>query len=56
VFIDPDKPTQNGHVESVNGKVRDKVLNEHWFLSIPEAQVLSEAFGVDFNRSGRTVR
>ena len=48
-FIDPGKPIQNAHVESFNGKVRDEFLNEHWFASIREAQVLSEAFRVDFN-------
>ena len=49
VFIDPGKPVQNAHVESFNGKVRDEFLNEHWFTSIHEAQVLAEAFRVDFN-------
>lgn len=49
VFIDPGKPIQNAHVESFNGKVRDEFLNEHWFASIREAQVLGEAFRVDFN-------
>lgn len=49
VFIDPGKPIQNAHVESFNGKVRDEFLNEHWFLTIHEAQVLAEAFRVDFN-------
>jgi putative transposase len=49
VFIDPGKPVQNAHVESFNGKVRDEFLNEHWFASIQEAQILGEAFRVDFN-------
>ena len=49
VFIAPGKPTQNAHVESFNGKVRDEFLNEHWFTSIREAQILAEAFRVDFN-------
>jgi putative transposase len=49
VFIDPGKPIQNAHVESFNGKVRDEFLNEHWFVSIHEAQVLGEAFRIDFN-------
>ena len=49
VFIDPGKPIQNAHVESFNGKVRDEFLNEHWFGSIREAQILGEAFRVDFN-------
>lgn len=49
VFIDPGKPIQNAHVESFNGKVRDEFLNEHWFTSIREAQVLADAFRIDFN-------
>ncbi len=49
IFIDPGKPIQNAHIESFNGKVRDEFLNEHWFASIREAQVLGEAFRVDFN-------
>ena len=49
VFIDPGQPIQNAHVESFNGKVRDEFLNEHWFTSIAEAQVLSRAFRIDFN-------
>jgi putative transposase len=49
VFIDPGKPIQNAHVESFNGKVRDEFLNEHWFASMREAQVLGEAFRIDFN-------
>ena len=49
VFIDPGKPIQNAHVESFNGKVRDEFLNEHWFATVREAQVLAEAFRIDFN-------
>lgn len=49
VFIDLGKPIQNAHVESFNGKVRDEFLNEHWFTSLREAQILADAFRVDFN-------
>lgn len=42
VFIEPGKPIQNAHVQSFNGKVRHEFLNEHWFTSIHEAQVLGE--------------
>jgi len=49
VFIAPGKPIQNAHVESFNGRVRDEFLNEHWFATIAEAQVLAEAFRIDFN-------
>lgn len=49
VFIDPGQPIQNAHVESFNGKVRDEFLNEHWFASMTETQVLGRAFRIDFN-------
>ena len=34
----PGKPSDNAFIESLNGKLRDECLNEHWFLSIPDAQ------------------
>ena len=49
VFIDPGKPTQNAHIESFNGKVRDEFLNEHWFASVAEANALADAFRIDWN-------
>lgn len=37
-FIEPGKPSQNGHLESFNGKFRDECLNVHWFASLPHAR------------------
>jgi putative transposase len=37
-FIEPGKPTQNGHLESFNGKFRDECLNLHWFTSLAHAR------------------
>lgn len=37
-FISPGKPTENGIVESFNGRFRDECLNLHWFESITEAR------------------
>jgi len=48
-FIAPGKPTQNAHVESFNGKLRDECLNEHEFLSLSHARELLEAFREDYN-------
>lgn len=48
-FIDPGKPTQNGHVESFNGKARDEFLNLHCFLTIDAAREAAEAWRIDFN-------
>lgn len=37
-FIQPDKPTQNAFVESLNGKFRNECLNQHWFRTMDEAR------------------
>jgi putative transposase len=37
-FIQPGKPTQNALVESLNGKVRNECLNQHWFRTLEEAK------------------
>jgi putative transposase len=48
-FIHPGKPIENAYVESFNGKFRDECLNEHWFVSIAEAQAVIQAWRVDYN-------
>jgi putative transposase len=48
-FIRPGKPIENAYVESFNGKFRDECLNEHWFVSLADAQALIEAWRVDYN-------
>ena len=48
-FIRPGKPIENAYVESFNGKFRDECLNEHWFLTMAEAQAVIEAWRVDYN-------
>jgi putative transposase len=37
-FIDLGKPTQNAEIESLNGKIRDELLNAHSFMTIFEAR------------------
>ena len=37
-FIQPGKPTQNAFVESLNGKFRNKCLNQHRFRTLDEAK------------------
>ncbi len=37
-YIDPGKPIQNAFIESFNSKVRDECLNDHWFVSLDEAE------------------
>lgn len=48
-FIRPGKPIENAYVESFNGKFRDECLNEHWFISMVDAQIQIEAWRVDYN-------
>lgn len=49
-FIQPGKPIQNCHVESFNGKLRDECLNQHRFLSLPDAQVRLTHWQRSYNR------
>jgi len=39
-LIKPGKPTQNGDVESFNGKFRNECLNEYWFSTLAEARAI----------------
>jgi putative transposase len=48
-FIRPGKPIENAYVESFNGKFRDECLNEHWFVSLADAQEKIEAWRIDYN-------
>ncbi|MGZ3508022.1 MAG: IS3 family transposase [Vulcanimicrobiaceae bacterium] len=49
-FIAPGKPTQNGSIESLNGKIRDELLNMHRFTTIFEARRRAEAWRTDYNQ------
>ncbi len=49
-FIDPGKPVQNAFCESFNGRLRDECLNGHWFVDLPDARRLIEAWRQDYNR------
>ena len=48
-FIQPRKPVQNAFIESFNGKFRDECLNEHWFLTLQEVQVVIKACHREYN-------
>ncbi len=37
-YIAPGKPQQNGYNESFNGRLRDELLNETLFRSLPHAR------------------
>jgi putative transposase len=48
-FIRPGKPTENGHIESFNGRLRDECLNANQFLSIEDARSKIETWRTDYN-------
>lgn len=48
-FTRPGKPTDNSHIESFNGRLRDECLNVHQFLSLDHAKRVIEAWRQDYN-------
>ena len=48
-LIEPGKPDQNAYVESFNGRLRDKCLNEHCFTSLDHAKRVIETWRRDYN-------
>ncbi|MBB6147348.1 transposase InsO family protein [Silvibacterium bohemicum] len=38
VHIQPGRPTQNGHVESFHGRLRDECLNVSWFRTMADVR------------------
>jgi putative transposase len=50
-FSRPGKPTDNAHVESFNGRLREECLNSHWFVSMQDAKRAIEAWRTDYNEN-----
>ncbi|HDL8434484.1 IS3 family transposase [Yersinia enterocolitica] len=48
-LIQPGKPTQNGFIESFNGRFRDECLNEHWFSDVSHARKTISEWRQDYN-------
>ena len=48
-YIAPGKPQQNGYNESFNGRLRDELLNETLFRSLPHARAVLEDWRRDYN-------
>jgi len=48
-FINPGRPSENGIVESFNGKFRDECLNEHIFDDLEEVQNVLEDYKFHYN-------
>ena len=49
VHIQPGKPTQNGGMESFNGKLRDECLNTSWFWNLFDARRKISAWRREYN-------
>ena len=49
-FIQPGKPIQNAVLESHNGRMRDELLNLHWWRTIDEARSAVAEYRDDHNR------
>ena len=43
------RPTDNSHIESVGGSLRDECLNVQWFLSLSDARAKIETWRRDYN-------
>ncbi len=50
-YIAPGKPQQNGFIESFNGRLRDELLNETLFRSLPHTRTVLEAWRRDYNET-----
>jgi transposase InsO family protein len=50
IHIQPGKPTQNGHVESFNGRLRDECLNANWFQNLVDARRKITGWKDEYNR------
>ena len=48
-YIEPGSPWENPFIESFNGRVRDELLNTEEFATLLEAQVLAEAWRIEYN-------
>ncbi len=49
-FSRPGKPTENAVIESFNGTLRDECLIQHWFVSLDDAQAVTQAWREGYNR------
>jgi putative transposase len=50
-FIRPGRPTQNGYIESFNGRLRDECLNTEMFSSLADAREKLQRWQRDYNQT-----
>ena len=49
IHIQPGMPTQNAHVESFHGRLRDECLNVSWFWNLFDARRKVAAWRIEYN-------
>ena len=49
LYIGPGSPSENGYVESFNGKLRDELLDREIFYTLREVQILTEQYRRAYN-------
>jgi hypothetical protein len=49
LFIAPGSPWENGYIESLNGKMRDELLNHEIFFTLEEAKTLIARWREEYN-------
>ena len=49
VFSRPGTPTDNAHIDSFNGSLREECLNTNWFMSLEDAKEKLERWRNDYN-------
>ena len=49
-FIRPGRPTENGYIESFNGRLRDECLNVQVFFTVADARDKLDQWRLDYNR------
>src|SRR5580698_6368967 len=49
VHIQPGKPTQNAHVESFHGRLREECLTVSWFQNLFDARRKIAAWKIEYN-------
>ncbi len=50
LFVEPGSPWENGYIESLNGKLRDELLNREIFTTLTEAKILIEEWRKEYNQ------
>ena len=50
-FIRPGKPVENAYIESLNGRLRDELLNSEFFRGLHDARDKLEAWRQDYNQN-----